>query len=580
MEWSPREKHRVLHMIGNAHIDPVWLWQWQDGFHEVKATFRSALDRMNEYDDFVFVSSSAAFYEWVEQSDPQMFAEIQQRVAEGRWEMVGGWWIEPDCNIPCGESFVRQGLYGQRYFKEKFGVIARVGYNVDSFGHNGMLPQILKKSGMDYYVFMRPSPHEKGLPGRLFWWESDDGSRVLAFRMPCEYCTWGKDLEQHIRRCAAELKAPYQRADVLLRRGQPRRRADQGKPGEHPRAWTEPLTCPSWCSARRKRSLTRPWIRSAACPSRSSTRICSTTPAAATPLIRGSNAGTARRRTACWPPRSSRSLASLVTGQPYPTEFDRAWKNVLFNQFHDILAGTSLEEAYEDARDPYGEALSIADRAANLAAQSLAWNIDIPVEEAARPVVVFNPHAWTAKASVELEIGDLQEADVLLDDRDRQVPSRRSNPRQRRAGGTGSASWPTSRRWATGRTGSCQRSARQTGRQRHGFPASDTVLENDRFRLEIDPETGYISSLRDKKAQVEVLAGPAARPVVMDDPSDTWSHNVFNFDHEIGVFRARTVRLVEQGPVRAVIRVESEYGNSHLFQDFTLYRTWTRSTCG
>src|ERR1041385_6243141 len=201
-------KDHKLHMIGNAHIDPVWLWQWQEGFHEVKATFRSALDRMKEYPDFKFVASSAAFYEWVEESEPAMFAEIQQRVAEGRWDIVGGWWVEPDCNIPSGESFVRHGLYGQRYFKEKFGVIARTGFNVDSFGHAGTLPQILKKSGLDYYVFLRPMPHEKGLPSRLFWWQADDCSRVLAFRIPFEYLSWGKELEIHARRCADEMKAP------------------------------------------------------------------------------------------------------------------------------------------------------------------------------------------------------------------------------------------------------------------------------------------------------------------------------------------------------------------------------------
>ena len=100
-------KEKTLHMIGNAHLDPVWLWQWQEGFQEVKSTFRSALDRMEEYEDFLFTSSSAAFYEWVEKSDPGMFGEIKARIAEGRWQIVGGWWIQPDCNIPGGESFVR-----------------------------------------------------------------------------------------------------------------------------------------------------------------------------------------------------------------------------------------------------------------------------------------------------------------------------------------------------------------------------------------------------------------------------------------------------------------------------------------
>src|SRR5688500_18676001 len=117
---------KKLQMIGNAHIDPVWLWHWQEGFQEVKATFRSALDRLAESEDVLFTASSACFYAWVEDNDPAMFAEIRARVAEGRWSLVGGWWIEPDCNLPCGESFVRQGLYGQGYFRSRFGRTARV----------------------------------------------------------------------------------------------------------------------------------------------------------------------------------------------------------------------------------------------------------------------------------------------------------------------------------------------------------------------------------------------------------------------------------------------------------------------
>ena len=199
-------KDKKLYMIGNAHLDPVWLWNWQEGFQEVKATFRSALDRMKEDKDFVFTCSSAAFYEWVEKNNPAMFAEIRKRVEEGRWELAGGWWIQPDCNIPSGEAFVRQGLYGQRYFLEKFGKMAVTGYNVDSFGHNSNLPQILKKSGMDNYVFMRPMPLEKGLPGRIFWWKSMDGSKVMTYRIPYEYCSWGKDLEKYTDRLKCELE--------------------------------------------------------------------------------------------------------------------------------------------------------------------------------------------------------------------------------------------------------------------------------------------------------------------------------------------------------------------------------------
>ena len=110
-------KDKKLHMIGHGHIDPVWLWRWQEGYQEAKATFRSALDRMKEYPEFKFIGSSAALYEWIDENDPAMFEEIKERVQEGRWSLVGGWWVEPDCNIPSGESYVRHALYGQRYFR-------------------------------------------------------------------------------------------------------------------------------------------------------------------------------------------------------------------------------------------------------------------------------------------------------------------------------------------------------------------------------------------------------------------------------------------------------------------------------
>ena len=179
-------KKKTLYMIGNSHIDPVWFWDWEEGMQEVKATFSSALDRLREFPDVKFTATSAAFFEWIEEVAPEMFEEIRQRVGEGRFELSGGWFIEPDCILPW-EAFVRQGLYAQSYFKEKFGVICRTGSNVDSFGHNPMLPQILKKSGMEEYVFMRPR-----LDTPVFVWESIDGSRVNAISLPSEYTTWLK----------------------------------------------------------------------------------------------------------------------------------------------------------------------------------------------------------------------------------------------------------------------------------------------------------------------------------------------------------------------------------------------------
>ncbi len=331
-------KDNKLHMIGNAHIDPVWLWQWQEGFHEVLATFRSALDRMKEYDDFAFVSSSAAFYEWVEKTDPQMFREIKQRVAEGRWQIVGGWWIQPDCNIPGGESFVRHGLYGQRYFKEKFGVTARVGYNVDSFGHNGMLPQILKKSGMDYYVFMRPTPQEKGLPGRLFWWESDDCSRVLTFRIPFEYCTWGKELDKHVRRNANELKAPFNELMCFYGVGN-----HGGGPTreniESIKRLNDDPNFPALVFSTPEKFFAE--VLAKDLPIQVVHDDLQHHASGCYAAHSGVKQWNRKAENLLMAAEKFSAIAERVTGQPYPCDFDLAWKNVLFNQFHDIMAGTT-----------------------------------------------------------------------------------------------------------------------------------------------------------------------------------------------------------------------------------------------
>lgn len=106
----------TCHMIGNAHLDPVWLWGWREGYQENKATVLSALDRLDEFDDFIFTSSSAQLYAWLEENEPEMFARVRERIREGRWVLCGGWWIQPDCNIPSGESFARQALLAQTYF--------------------------------------------------------------------------------------------------------------------------------------------------------------------------------------------------------------------------------------------------------------------------------------------------------------------------------------------------------------------------------------------------------------------------------------------------------------------------------
>lgn len=560
-------KDKILYMIGNAHLDLVWLWQWQEGYQEVKATFRSVLDRMKEYDDFFFTSSSAATYEWVEENEPAMFEEIKERIQEGRWSLVGGWWVQPDCNVPGGESFVRQGLYAQRYFKEKLGVMATTGYNVDSFGHNGMLPQILKKSGMENYVFMRPGRHEKGIESETFVWQAKDGSEVTAFRIPFEYCTWPKEIREHVLRCAGEIK---EKDGMIMcfygvgnHGGGPTKQnidsihamnKEEGLP-------TLMLSTPDqYFKAVKESGKNLPVVtgdllhHSSGCYSVHS-EIKRLNRRAENRLIMAEKMSVAAK---CW------------SNGKYPhEEFTRGWKNVLFNQFHDIMAGTSLEPAYEDARESYGEALHIAARGMNSAMQAISWHVNIPMEEGMKPVVVFNPNAFPGKFEIEMECVTPKENMVLLDENDAQIPlqyiqskaSCKGRSRMIFVADLPSFGYRTFRL-----------AIRENEKYFEDVTATNNMAENRWFKLVFDEKTGYITSLLKKNDGTEYFDKPAAVPIVIEDASDTWSHGVRIFDKQKGAFAGKSVRRVESGPVKAVIRVTSVYGNSRIIQDFSVYR--------
>lgn len=560
---------RTLHLIGNSHIDPVWLWQWPEGYEEVRATFRSALDLMGEYPELIFTCDSAAYYEWVEEVDPGMFDEIRSRVAEGRWEIVGGWWVEPDCNIPSGESFVRHGLISQLYFQAKFGRIATVGYNVDPFGHNAMLPQILRKSGMDSYVFMRPGPHEKALPSPIFWWESPDGSRVLAFRLPHEYCSSREDLGYHLDKSLAQLPARWDEMMAFYgvgnHGGGPTRenldsirRLDSAGSMPHLLHSTPRQFFDAILASGRELPVVAEELQHHAvgCYSAHS----------------GIKRWVRRAETSLSSAETWSTVARTLVAIPYPADDLRlAWKQTLFNQFHDTLGGTAIEPAYRDARDQLGEACSIAARTENLAIQSISRAIDLPTPAGVTPIVVFNPHAWGVKPTVELEFGGLQPTDGLVDEAGVPVPLQQIQ------------SFATVMSW---RSRLCfeadlpplgYRTFRVTpdvGRPDNGTLRADaSVLENDHVRLELDPVTGDITSLvlREDGRDVADVIARGSRVAVVADTSDTWGHRLLAYRDEVGRFeRTSPPELVERGPVRGLLRVDAAFGGSRCTIDYIL----------
>ena len=169
---------KKLHLICNAHIDPVWQWTWDEGVSSAIATFKSAADLADEF-DYIFCHNEAMLYEAIEESAPELFERIKALVKAGKWKIVGGWYLQPDCNMPTGETFVRQISVGKAYFMEKFGVEPMVAYNFDAFGHSVGLPQILAKNGYKGYMSCRPNRIQFTYPSRFFYWTSPDGSSVI-----------------------------------------------------------------------------------------------------------------------------------------------------------------------------------------------------------------------------------------------------------------------------------------------------------------------------------------------------------------------------------------------------------------
>jgi alpha-mannosidase len=560
-------------MIGNAHIDPVWLWRWPEGYQEVRATFRSALDRMLEYPELVFTCDSVAHYAWVEESDPELFEEIRQRVAEGRWEIAGGWWVEPDCNLPCGESFVRQALYGQRWLHERFGRIATVGCNIDPFGHNATLPQILRSSGIDTYLFLRPGAHELRLPGSGFWWSSPDGSRVLAYRVPHQYQTPGTALDEHVAAVLAELPESFDELGCLY---------GVGNHGGGP-------TRANLDSIRRMAASGEPPLLECSTARRFFDRLLER--GDELPVMAGelqhhavgcysAHAGVKR-----WNRRAESLLlaaekwaavAGVVAGlEPATGELSHAWRQLLFNQFHDTLGGTAIEAAYEDARDQLGEVAAVAGRVGARCIQALSRRIRIEPEPGMAPVVAFNPHPWPVRAEVEVEVqasGPSAPA-RLTDEEGRELPMQAIQPpatvpgwrhRLAFAAELPPLGYRTYRLWT-------QRQAPATDSGGASPAEEPIVLESPRLRAVIDPVGGWLASLVDRDSGAELLPAVAEpHAVVLADATDTWSHGALSYDDEAGAFACESVRLLEDGPVRKLARIVARYRDSTLTEDLLI----------
>ncbi len=573
-----------IHLVGSAHLDPVWLWRWPEGCAEVLQTFRSAIDRIGEYKDFVFTCSSAAYYQWVKEIDPALFSKIRDAVRAGRWIPVGGMWVQPDCNMPSLESFARQMLYSQKFYYENFGRICKTGYNVDSFGHNGMLPQLLKKGGMANYVMMRPDKTEnKEMPEGLFWWESADGTRVLTFRIPESYTCHGNDGLKgrlaSLREAAKEKNHGMMMFYGVGNHGGGPTRADieylinkaDTAPGEDivfssPDAYFEEMLTtmvdlPVWRGDMQHHA--------SGCYS-------------ATSLIKAGNrrAENDLYSSEVWDTVSAKKFRI----EPSTASFEQAWRKLAFCQFHDILGGCSIMESYRDTADFLGFAETVAAEKKTNALLRISSDIDTWVEgvseprvtsvrhedcgnEFLRPAVIFNSLPYDITVPVRVR----GHAERVYDKDGKPVVF--ANVRSSRSNDSHKDAVILARLPAFGYN-TYWLGYEDDGKEKAASPikAGRNWFENEYLQVGFDLATGAIIRLIDKASGIDFANGNrlGVPAVLKDDKTDTWAHAVFQFQNDLCDMACESAEMVETTGARAVMRIKYTYEKSYLSCDYIL----------
>ncbi len=583
-------KLKTLHLICNAHLDPVWLWEWEEGAGETLSTFRTAAQLCEEFDEFVFNHNEAALYKWVEMFEPDLFSRIQQLVKKKKWHVLGGWYLQPDCNMPTGESFVRQILLGKSYFKQKFGVEPRTAMNFDPFGHTRGLVQILKKSGYSSYLFCRPDPQHITLPGDDFIWVGYDGSEILAHRARYHYNSERGKARQRVEQWLNENQEKNQgmllwgignhgggasREDLEQLRELSQEKSEWDVRHGIPEDYFETMSRKEDELPRLAQDL-NPWAVG-----------CYTTMA----LIKQKHR---LLENTYYLTEKIVSHASLQGLMDYPTEeLRQSLEDLLFCEFHDILPGSSIAEVETFALRRMDHALEILSRLKARAFFALAKG-EKKAEEGEFPVFVYNPHPYPVKETISCEFQpqepnfnpktfwlpevkdrngktvrhqlEKESSNISVDQRKRIVFRAELKPAQMNRF-------------------SCFLKEVKPIPEREGRKKTPLAFLSDETELAINDKTGWVDRYR--VDGVDFLDPDSFRCLVIEDYPDPWGMKVRSFRNVLGSFNLMSnreaarfagvsesglepVRIIEDGPVRTVVEALFKYNHSSICQRYTI----------
>ncbi len=515
-----------IHMIGNTHIDPVWLWQKAEGMQEVKSSFASALDRLDEFPDFKFTQSSISFLAWMKENCPEQFERIRARVAEGRWEIVGGMWVEPDCDLPSGEALIRHFLYSKKFVRENFDKDVVTAYNVDSFGHGSNMPAICSGCGIRYYLMSRPDKKHVQVPP-VFTWRSKDGSSVIAERTGGEYMAWTRPaLEWNLS----------ESIEALEEHGYDRMAVFYGV-GNHGGGPTIDNIHTIYEMRKEREDVTMDFSTIG--------EFFEQVEPDRIPVV-------------------SREMGRIFFGC-YSSDCEI--KTLLFNQFHDVLAGTSIEPARNRTCMELGGVVAAAEEITEDAVQAIANRLDTRGD--GFPLLLVNPTGTDYRGVCGASV---------------YVPrAEKKNTRMRDAAGKeiacAESSYdnfaPEARKFLLFEAeipayGYVIYRVISEGpdlpEEESTLTAQEDLLDNGVIRVSFDRTAGAPTSI--VKEGRELLTGSGSFAVYYDD-CGSWGEHVWE-EKVCGVFHVTGRKVVEVNQMRAILRFFLEYGKSEMMVDYIL----------
>jgi alpha-mannosidase len=556
----------ALTLASHSHIDVAWMWRLRETRRKVGRTWSTVLHLMDQYPEATYLQSQPHLYEYVKDHYPELWERVKERVKEGRWEANGAAWVEQDMNLPCGESHVRQYFYGNRFYRREFGIQARMVWLPDCFGFTFSLPQIMKKAQIDVFGTWKLHYNQyEQHPYCFFRWKGIDGTEVPAVSLPT-LC--GGDPSPH------ELKRhwdAYRQKDLSNTYLHVFGHGDGGggptaEMFEYVQRQESLVGCPSVQFGSFQKAFDD------LCENVDWDRVPVFNDELYLELHRGcqtSQAKTKRNnRRSELAARNAEYFAtrSWLGGTAYPhDDINAAWRLILLNQFHDILPGSSIAEVYEDAEEDYATVFATL---AGVQSNAIGTANTVKPGES---VTVHNTLGWQRECVVELELTGEDGISAQLSDgtkvASQSVIGADGNTRLLVETGT-----VDSYASATVEIVAGSEHAPESG----NLNVTTDVLENDLLRVEIGAD-GTFSRIFDKEHKREVLAEGARGNMLAlydDQPSeyDAWEIDFNYAEISETIDTVDSVEVIENGPIRATVRITRSASKSTVIQDISLHR--------